>query len=73
MDFYKNLIFHFIFAPTAARVVELVDTLSSGGSAARCGGSNPLARTTKPDLGIVSGFFVVNLTKVERVCIYFIT
>ena len=26
-------------------MVKLVDTLSSGGSAARCGGSNPLMRT----------------------------
>ena len=58
--------FHFIFAPTNARVVELVDTLSSGGSAARCGGSNPLARTTQPDAGMVSGFFVVNLASVLK-------
>lgn len=36
-----------LYLPSPAHVVKLVDTLSSGGSASRRGGSNPLMRTTK--------------------------
>lgn len=34
-------------APNDAQVAKLVDALSSGGSAARCAGSNPVLGTEK--------------------------
>ena len=41
-----------------AGVVELVDTLDLGSSAAMCGGSSPLARTTR-SLPEPEGFFIL--------------
>ncbi len=38
-----------IFAVLLAQVVKLVDTLSSGGSSARCAGSSPVLGTSKDD------------------------
>ena len=46
------------FAPSSqARVVKLVDTLSSGGSASRCAGSSPVPGTKKGFWIISEAFF----------------
>jgi hypothetical protein len=45
--FIPNL---FYFCAPIAQVVKLVDTLSSGGSAVRCAGSNPVLGTKKERL-----------------------
>lgn len=62
----KNLEIVTFAIPKNARVVELVDTLSSGGSAERCGGSNPLARTKTRCWNVFSTTgFLFSVTKQE--------
>ncbi len=44
-----------LFRHLRASVAELVDALASGASAARRGGSSPLARTTNHPVDLLSG------------------